>query len=97
MYELCEVELRLPPELPARLGRIADQPAQRRSAALERRIRSHIVLPVEPNMGERDLDELAHRVRFARGDDVVSRLVLLQHQPHCPYVVAGVAPVTCRV
>ncbi len=41
--------------------------------------------------------ELAHRVRLAGGDDVVVRLVLLEHQPHRLDVVAGVAPVALRV
>ena len=40
--------------------------------------------------------ELAHRVLLAGRDHVVLRLVLLQHQPHRPHVVAGVAPVALR-
>ncbi len=34
---------------------------------------------------------------FAGGDDVVAGLFLLQHQPHRPHVVAGVAPVAPRI
>ena len=50
-----------------------------------------------PDLGEGPLDELLDGVRLARGDDVVVGLVLLQHQPHRPHVVAGVAPVALRV
>src|SRR5437879_2727707 len=32
-------------------------------------------------------------MRFARGDDEIIRLLLLEHEPHGPDVVAGVAPV----
>ena len=39
------------------------------------------------------LDRMAH----AGGDDVVVRLVLLEHQPHRAHVVAGEAPVALRV
>ena len=48
-------------------------------------------------MAEGDLEKLAHRVLLAGGDDVVVRLVLLQHPPHGLDVVAGEAPVALRV
>ena len=55
---------------------------------------AHERLPVvDADLGERSLDKLTHRVRLPGGDDVVVGLVLLQHQPHRPHVVAGVAPV----
>ena len=43
------------------------------------------------------LDELAHAVLLAGGDDVVLRLLLLQHEPLHLDVVAGVAPVALGV
>src|SRR5579875_3677988 len=43
------------------------------------------------------LDEFAHGVRLAGGEDVVVGLVLLQDQPHALDVVARVAPVALRV
>ena len=39
------------------------------------------------------LHELAHAVLLAGGDDVVARALLLQHQPLCDDIIAGVAPV----
>src|SRR3989449_11678473 len=48
-------------------------------------------------MREGQLSELSHRVLFTGGDDVVFRLVLLQHEPHGPHVLAGMAPVAARV
>ena len=63
----------------------------------QRRIDAHVLLPVEADARERDLDQLAHRVADAGGDDVVVGLVLLQHQPHRAHVVAGKSPVAMRV
>src|ERR1700677_2385142 len=39
------------------------------------------------------LNEFAHTVLLASGDDIVLRLLLLQHQPLHLNIVAGVAPV----
>ena len=44
-----------------------------------------------------ELDELAHGVLFAGSDDVVLRLLLLEHEPLHLDVVAGVAPVAAGV
>ena len=65
--------------------------------AQERGIGDDVPLPVQAGMSERELGELAHRVRLAGGDDVVGRLVLLQHQPHRLDVVAREPPVTLRL
>ena len=54
-------------------------------------------LPVQPDVLERDLHQVADRVRLAAGDDVVVRLVLLEHEPHGPDVVAGEAPVAASL
>ena len=43
------------------------------------------------------VDEVAHRILHAGGDDEVFRLLLLQHQPLHLDVVLGVAPVTLGV
>ena len=51
----------------------------------------------KPATLERDVEQLADGVRLARGDHVVARLGLLEHQPHRLDVVAGVAPVARRV
>src|SRR5439155_8300741 len=56
-----------------------------------------MLLPVEPRMRESDLDQLAHRMADAGGDDEILRPVLLEHEPHRADVVAGEAPVAVRV
>src|SRR6185295_13460966 len=61
------------------------------------RIDLDVALPVEVELAERDLDELAHRVRLAGGDDVVVGAVLLQHGPHRLDVVTREAPVAPRL
>ena len=50
----------------------------------------------DTQLGRRALDELAHAVLHAGGDDEVFRLVLLQHQPLHLDIVARVAPVAQR-
>ena len=56
-----------------------------------------IFLHVEAGVVEGDAAHVAHRGRDAGRDDVVVRLVLLQHQPHGAHVVVGVAPVALGV
>jgi hypothetical protein len=70
---------------------------QLRLSALERVVDADVALPVEVEVPERAPGEVADRVRRPRSDHVVARLVLLQHQPHRPHVVAGVSPVAARV
>ena len=48
-------------------------------------------------MLERILHEVAHRVRRARGEDVVGGFVGLKHAPHALDVLLGEAPVACCV
>jgi hypothetical protein len=43
------------------------------------------------------LDEVAHRVLLAGGDDIALRVVLLEHEPLHAHVVAGVAPIALGV
>src|SRR4051812_50170385 len=97
MGQLLETELRGPAQTLARAGRIADEAMQLGGAALQSGIDSNVLLPVESHVGERALHEFANRVTLARGDDVVTRFVLLQHQPHRADVVACVAPVAPRI
>ena len=65
--------------------------------AQESRIQPDVLVPVQSDVIEGDLHQLAHRVALAGRDDVVVGLVLLQHQPHRAHVVAGEAPVALRV
>ena len=65
--------------------------------AQESRILAHVVVPVEADVAEGDLHELAHRVAHAGRHDEVVGLILLQHQPHRAHVVAGKPPVALCV
>src|SRR5262249_33266387 len=88
--------MRRPTELSLGLGCVAEHVihlcrTEKRGAG------SNVLLPVEPNMIERDLDELADRVTHTGRDDVVVRAILLEHQPHRAHVIAGKAPVAMRL
>src|SRR6187455_2059543 len=92
-YEPLEAERRLPAQPRARLRGIADQVVELGGATDERLVDVDVLLPVEPDVPERELDELADTVRNAGRDHVVVRLLLLEHQPHRAHVVACIAPV----
>src|SRR5690242_1418627 len=91
-----ESDRRLPAEYRARLGRVADQLVDLGGTA-QLRILAHEVMPIEAGARERQLGKLADAVRFAGGDDVITRFGLLQHAPHRVDVVAGESPVALRV
>src|SRR5262249_28334313 len=97
MYELCKADVGRPAELHACLRRIAYESVELGTSALERGIGAHVLVPVETDVVERNLDEIPHRMALARRDDVVVRLVLLQHQVHGAHVISGVAPVAASV
>ena len=80
----------------ARLGGVADEVIDL-GGAQELRIELHVLAGIETGVGERHVHQLADRMALAGRDDVVVRLVLLQHQPHRAHVVAGEAPVALRV
>ena len=95
--ELGEADFGLPAELGAGLRRVADEQIDL-GRAEELVVDDDVVLVVRARRcANATSHELAHRVRLAGGDDVVVGLVLLQHQPHRPHVVAGEAPVALRV
>src|SRR5688572_5265897 len=60
------------------------------------RVGTYVLLPVQVNTAERRIEEFTNRVAFPGSDDVVGRHVLLQHQPHRLYVVAGKSPIARR-
>ena len=51
----------------------------------------------DADVGEGFFDELADGVHFAGGDDIVVRLVLLQHHPHHVHIVGRIAPVALGI
>ena len=65
--------------------------------AQQRLVHHHVVVHGNARLVERDVHALAYRVRLARGDDVVLRHVLLEHQPHRLHVVPGEPPVALGV
>ena len=90
--QLPKVHARLPAQDAARLAGISQQHVHLgRTEVLW--IHLDVVLPVEPGVGERLLQELTHRARLARRHDVVVGPFLLEHQPHRLHVVLGIAPV----
>ena len=48
-------------------------------------------------MAESLIEKLAHRMRFARRDDIIVRLVLLKHQPHGLDEISGMSPIAFGV
>src|SRR6516165_6675363 len=72
LHQLAEADRRLPAELGLGLGRVADQEIHL-CRPYEPRVRDDVLLPVEPDVREGDLAELAHAVRLVRGDHVVVR------------------------
>src|SRR5262245_42118316 len=52
-----------------------------------------MTLPVEPGDDKRGADDVTDGMGFARCDDVVIRLILLEHDPHRLAVFLGVSPV----
>src|SRR4051812_21259987 len=66
-------------------------------AALERLVDADVFAPVEIDVFESHLDELAHGVELTGGNDVVARLILLHDSPHRLDVVACVSPVTLGI
>src|ERR1700730_5263628 len=93
--QLCEGNPRLPAQNAARLSRIAAQRidlGRPEVAAID----LDMAPPFESSRLERELDENAHAVRLAGGDDVVVWLLLLQHQPHGLDIVTRKAPIALR-
>ena len=84
------------PSIVAGLRRVADEQVDL-GGRKKRLVDDDVLLPVEADVAEGELAELADRVGLAGGDHVVVGLVLLQHQPHGLDVVAGEAPVALGV
>src|SRR5437764_11138602 len=94
--ELIEAGARLPAELLLRLRVVADQVIDL-GRPVEGRVGAHVVVGVQPDLVERDIDEVAHAVRLTGRDHVVLRLALLEHEPHRLDVVLRVAPVALGI
>src|SRR3954452_1749287 len=120
--ELAETDGRLPAQLPARLGRVAEEAvdlrrpqiawihAYYRLPRLGRRpapglapehadLFRAVAFPVDlqVDLGRGRLDQIAHAVALACGDDVVLGPRLLEHQPLGFDVVPRMSPIASRV
>src|SRR6185437_1709562 len=111
--ELLEARLVRPAEFLTSLHGIADQQFDFSGAEVpwvdtdqgvaRLRINPLLVQPFSPpddataNDPESPLYEFPHSVRFARRENIVVGLVLLQHEPHAFDIVAGVPPIALRI
>ena len=48
-------------------------------------------------MAESGFNQLPHGMHTPRGDNVITRRVLLQHPPHRIHIIARMAPITARI
>ncbi len=65
--------------------------------AVEGRIDDEMLRHVEPDVIEGDAAHVAHRCGDAGRDDIIVRLLLLQHEPHRSDVISRMAPVALGV
>ena len=56
-----------------------------------------MLLPIEARVLERHAHEVPDRIARAGGDDVVRRLIRLEHPPHRIGVLGGITPVAAGV
>src|SRR5699024_5699251 len=91
-----ESDVGLPSEVSLGEGAVPDQQIDL-CGPHELRILYDVITPVQIDEGEGHLDEFLNAVRLPGRNHIVTRLLLLQHQPHCTDKVAGVTPVTLRV
>jgi hypothetical protein len=49
--------------------------------------------PIEPRILKGGVDEFFDRMGLAGADDVIVRVILLQHEPHRFHVLRGIAPI----
>ena len=52
-----------------------------------------MLLPIEMHIPKSQLQQLPNRVGLPGGNDVIVRLLLLEHQPHGFDIIAGIPPV----
>src|SRR5437868_9669548 len=100
VHHLFDQAFERPPVFPAELflslSCVALEQADIRGTE-KRRVLDDISVGLQSNAIESNVDEFANGVRLAAGDDVIVRLLLLQHGPHRDDVVSGVPPVATRV
>ena len=87
-----KVDRWLPAEDALGLARVAHQEIHL-GRTIELRVDDHVLLPIQPDVIERNLAKLPHGVRLAGGDHVVVGVILLEHQPHGVDVIGRIAPV----
>src|ERR1700694_819068 len=53
--------------------------------------------PIEADQAKCCFNKVSYRAAGTSGDSIVTCLILRKHQPHCPHVVARVAPIALSV
>ena len=95
-YKIPEFDSGTPTELLPGLRSVAQKNVNLRGSVIAR-IDFNILLPVEIHIAKCFAEKVSHGICLAGRDDVIVRLVLLQHEPHGFHVIYGVAPVSLRV
>src|SRR4029077_10916221 len=90
--QLLESYFRFPIETLLRFRRITEQQVDL-GGALVARVVFYELLPIQINMRESRLDELAHRVRFAGGQHEVVAFAELHNSPHPFDVLRCISPI----
>src|SRR5439155_22556502 len=65
--------------------------------AVKLRIDYDVLFPIELNMIEGDAHEILDAMSLADADHIIVGVILLQHEPHGPDVIAGKPPVALRL
>src|SRR4029079_8332030 len=95
-HKLREADARLPTEPLPRFRGVAEEHVDLGRAEVPL-VDLHVVVPIEIDVAERLVEQLPDRMRLPRGEDVVVRLVRLEHLPRAVHVVASKAPVALRL
>src|SRR5262249_18018887 len=90
--QLLKADFRPPAQLALRLGGPCKKHIDFRWS-VKLGVDDHIAAPIEMHALESDLDELLNAVRLAGTDHIVVWLLLLEHEPHRPHIIAGKPPV----
>src|SRR5688572_6552977 len=96
LHQLRELHLGLPTEELARLRHVAAEVVDLRRTEVAR-IDLDVAVPVEIEVAERVVEEVAHGVRLTGRDHEVVGALLLEHEPHRLDVITGEAPVALGV
>jgi hypothetical protein len=95
-HQVGEMNARLPIERRLRPAGVGQQIIHLRRPEVAR-VNFDVILPIQPHIAKRFVQEFPHRMAFPRTNNQILRLILLQHLPHGYHVVGGVAPIPLGV